>query len=334
MKRKLLFLIATIVVAVCVQYVVVPEARSQDDTKRSTILKRISQTSPEGLKIIEKIQAMKPEINGMRSAKTLIEIIQEYAFNVGPYGINPLGWEATEKAESAGNSLARWRIVFHYQDYTKQYLEAEWEYDPKAERLFPFDIKNATQFWTNDGPQDGTPSQRSKKEPIDSGAVQQQDYRGQENVKSHVGPIEPKEETIAGVATKVLFEYRSSFKTRFVEVVIPDESYSRENLERIWRHYCDKYADKKDQLDLRIYTNRSYEFNRQFRRQPVNMHTGETVGPNGTRVRLRDYEASFLRMGKGALAYGGENELMIYSPNLDEPEKKERIVLAGEDPFK
>jgi hypothetical protein len=31
-------------------------------------------------------------------------------------------------------------------------------------------------------------------------------------------------------------------------------------------------------------------------------------------------------MGHGALAYGGDNELMIYSPNIDEPEKKERIV--------
>jgi hypothetical protein len=39
-------------------------------------------------------------------------------------------------------------------------------------------------------------------------------------------------------------------------------------------------------------------------------------------------------MGKGALAYGGDNELMIYSPNPDEPERTVRIVLAGEDPFK
>lgn len=143
-----------------------------------------------------------------------------------------------------------------------------------------------------------------------------------------------KEEIIAGIPVKVISEYRSSFKTRFVNLVIPDESYSRENLERIWRHYCNKYSDKKDRLDVRICINSSCEFNRQFNRQPVDVHTGETVGPNGTRVRLRGCEASFLRMGKGALAYGGDNELMIYSPDLSEPEKKERIVLAGEDPFK
>jgi hypothetical protein len=64
------------------------------------------------------------------------------------------------------------------------------------------------------------------------------------------------------------------------------------------------------------------------------MHTGEVIGPNGIRTKLRECEASLLRMGKGAIAYGGDNELMIYIPHLDEPEKKERIVLAGEDPFK
>ena len=64
------------------------------------------------------------------------------------------------------------------------------------------------------------------------------------------------------------------------------------------------------------------------------MHTGEAISPNGTRAKLRGYEASFLRMGKGAIAYGGDNELMIYCPDVDEPDKTLRIVLAGEDPFK
>jgi hypothetical protein len=146
--------------------------------------------------------------------------------------------------------------------------------------------------------------------------------------------MQEKEETIAGIPIKVISEYRSSFKTRFINVVIPDDSYSRENLEQIWRHYCEKYSDKKDRLDLRVYINRSYEFNRQFEGWPVNMHTEEAISQNGVRVKLRSYEAIFERMGKGALAYGGDNELMIYSPNIDEPEKKERIVLAGKDPYK
>jgi len=65
----------------------------------------------------------------------------------------------------------------------------------------------------------------------------------------------------------------------------------------------------------------------------VDSHTREAISPNGTRVKLRGYEASFLRMGKGALAHGGDNELMIYCPDLNERHKTVRIVLAGEDPF-
>lgn len=143
-----------------------------------------------------------------------------------------------------------------------------------------------------------------------------------------------KEETIAGIPVKVISEYRSKYKTRFINLVMPEEFYSKENLIGIWRHYCTKYSDKEDKLDARVYTTRSYEFNRQFDGQPVDMHTGEVLTADRTWVKLRGPEASFLRMGHGILAYGGDNELMIYSPNLDEPEKKERIVLAGADPFK
>jgi hypothetical protein len=146
--------------------------------------------------------------------------------------------------------------------------------------------------------------------------------------------IQVKEETIAGIPVKVISEYQSRFETRFINLVIPDEFYSRENLIRIWRHYCEKYVDKKDKLDLRVYTTGSYEFNRQFDGQPMDMHTGEALTRDKTWVKLRECEASFLRMGHGVLAYGGDNELMIYSPNLNEPEKKERIVLAGKDPYK
>jgi hypothetical protein len=81
--------------------------------------------------------------------------------------------------------------------------------------------------------------------------------------------------------------------------------------------------------DLRVYLKRTYEYNRQIAGWPVDMHTGEAKGPDGTLVKLRDYEAYFERKGDGALAYGGDNELMIYSPNIDEPEKKVSIWLAG-----
>jgi len=116
-----------------------------------------------------------------------------------------------------------------------------------------------------------------------------------------------REEKIAGMNVKVLSEYRSSVKTQFITLSMPEESYSKESLIRIWRYCCEKYTDRKDRLDLRIYVNGSYEFNRQFNGWPVDSHTREAISPNGTRVKLRGYEASFLRMGKGALAHDGDN---------------------------
>ena len=92
------------------------------------------------------------------------------------------------------------------------------------------------------------------------------------------GRSQVREETIAGTPVKVLSEYRSSFKTQFITLSIPDDSYSKEKLISIWRYYCEKYTDKKDRLDLRVYINRSYEFNRQFKGWLVNMHTGEAIG--------------------------------------------------------
>ena len=141
-----------------------------------------------------------------------------------------------------------------------------------------------------------------------------------------------KGEIIAGVPVEVISDYRSSFKIRFIVIVIAKEAYSKENLISIWRHYCDKY-DKKDRLDLRVYLNQTHEYNRRFEGWIVNVHTGEAVGPDGIRAKLRSHEASFKRMGNGALASGGDNELMIYMPDPDNPEVKERIVLAGKDPF-
>src|SRR5205814_3326404 len=128
----------------------------------------------------------------------------------------------------------------------------------------------------------------------------------------HLGYSKPlpqiNEENVAGILVKVHSKYDSTFKTRYITVVIPDEAYSKENLIRIWRHYCEQYPDRKDKLDLRVYINRSYEYNRQFNGWAVDMHSGEAISPKGVRVQLRECEASFLRMGKGALAKGGDNE--------------------------
>jgi len=144
------------------------------------------------------------------------------------------------------------------------------------------------------------------------------------------GAAQAQEETIAGISIEVRSEFRSRFETIFVIVVIPNEAYSRRNLELVWRHYCEKYADKKARLDVRIYARSSYEYDNAFQGLPRDVHSGEVIS-GGIRFELRGPDAMFERKGDGILAYGGDNESMIYRPNLDEPEKTETIMLAGKN---
>ncbi len=113
------------------------------DPKIAAIEDRIAKTSPEGLQIIEKAKGMKPEVNSQPSGKTLSEIADDYAQNKGVYNITSIGWEASQKAANA-----RWKIVFNYKTYSDEMLAAEWEYDPKTDKLYPFEQKNAPTFWT------------------------------------------------------------------------------------------------------------------------------------------------------------------------------------------
>ncbi len=88
---------------------------------------------------------MKPEINGQKSSLSLGEIVKDFSENKGSFNIKPIGWEASQKKNG------RWRIVFHYQDYQKQYEEAEWEYNLETNNVYPFEARNATQFWSGRG---------------------------------------------------------------------------------------------------------------------------------------------------------------------------------------
>jgi hypothetical protein len=135
---------------------------------------------------------------------------------------------------------------------------------------------------------------------------------------------------IAGMPIKVIREFYSSFQTEFVEVVIPIEQYSRENLEKVWRYYCEKYPVKAIKLDVRIFTSDTYEYNKQF---DMSSDNGNTKIVNGVRLERRSCEASFVRMGNGAAASGGDNELLIYCPYPAKPKETIRVVLAGKDPF-
>jgi hypothetical protein len=117
------------------------------DPKLAAIKADIAKTTPEGLAMIEKVRAMKPEVNEQASSKTLTEIIDDWKTNKGEYNISEIGWAASQKKSG------RWKIIYNYRPYTKEYLAAEWEYNPQTNKLYPFDLNNAPQFWA--GPAEG-----------------------------------------------------------------------------------------------------------------------------------------------------------------------------------
>lgn len=127
------------------------KAKANKDPKIDAAEEKINKTSPEGKEIIEKVQGMKPEVNEQLSAMTLREKAEDFTKNKGDFGITPIGWEAAKKKTNE-----RWKVVFYYQDYQKQLLAAEWEYDPKAEKVYPFEFNNAPGFFESAPPAQGT----------------------------------------------------------------------------------------------------------------------------------------------------------------------------------
>jgi hypothetical protein len=117
------------------------QARVEKDPRITAIEQSIAKTTPEGKEMIQQLKALKPEVNTRIAGKSLGEIVDEYAINKGNYNLTPLGWEASQKKNG------RWKLMFHYQDYQKQIASAEWEYDPQAKKLYPFEVKNAPGFW-------------------------------------------------------------------------------------------------------------------------------------------------------------------------------------------
>ena len=127
--------------------------QAQDDEKLRKILATISKTSTAGLKILSRIQELKPEVNGVESSKTLIDIVQDYAFNKGAaYNIIVIGWAASRKELVDGEPIGRWRIVLYYKDWQKQYQSAEWEYNDETDKLYPFETENAPGFFSLERP--------------------------------------------------------------------------------------------------------------------------------------------------------------------------------------
>jgi len=115
--------------------------KRQDEERFAKIQDSIYKTTPEGREILKKVQQIKPEVNERLSGKTLEQIVTENSQKQGNDKIFPIGWVATQKVQNC------WKIGFYYQDFWKQYLYAEWEYDQKTGKLYPFEFQNAPMFW-------------------------------------------------------------------------------------------------------------------------------------------------------------------------------------------
>jgi len=76
----------------------------------------------------------------------LSEVVDDWSKNKGEYNTTDIGWEATQK------KTGRWKVIYHYRTFKKEYLAAEWEYNQQDNKVYPFDLVNAPQFWA--GPTD------------------------------------------------------------------------------------------------------------------------------------------------------------------------------------
>ena len=158
---KFIVLVAGLILLVgCAQKSPAVKAKSDKDAKVTAAEVRVSKNTPEAKQIIEKVQAMKPEVNEQFSTKTLSEMVDEYAKNKGTYNITPIGWEASKKKLLPGEKSGRWKVVFDYQDWNKQLLAAEWEYNADTNKLYPFEKDNAPGFFSTEG---APPAKKGKK---------------------------------------------------------------------------------------------------------------------------------------------------------------------------
>ncbi len=158
MWKSLMCLIIFLLVSSCTSKPGPVKAKAAKDPKVAAVEEKIAKTTPEGKDMVEKVKGMKPDFNESPSAKTLGEIVDDYAKNKGTYNIEVIGWEGSQKA-STGN----WKIALHYQDWEKNLLYAEWEYNPKTNKLYPFEKVNAPQFWSGVAADGTTPPAKGKK---------------------------------------------------------------------------------------------------------------------------------------------------------------------------
>lgn len=118
----------------------------------------------------------------------------------------------------------------------------------------------------------------------------------------------------------------------FVVIVIPDDKYSRKNLDTIWQHFKQMYPDRKETLDLKFYTSSAYDYNKEH------FADESWLSPGIQLLGLRDdypreCEAMFEREDV-AITDGEDQEIMVYVPDLSKPLERKYVLLAGKDPWK
>lgn len=104
--------------------------------------------------------------------------------------------------------------------------------------------------------------------------------------------------------------------TVFIYVRVSKVGYRIDRLLKIWRDFCEKYPDVNRRLDLRVL---------------IASDNSDLSSQRQTSIDENWIAANFLRQGDGLLAGGGVNEVLIYAPELDHPEKVVRTTLRGRD---
>jgi hypothetical protein len=141
------FVFAFSVVCCAVENFAQTDLGTQYDSRLRIIKERIANTTPEGHLILKKVKGIKPNVNDQFASKPLGEIVKDFEQGKGMFKIHAFGWEALKKKHS-GN----WKIAFYYRKEETEYvIDAEWEYNPKTQKLYPFEFPNAPDFWTRTG---------------------------------------------------------------------------------------------------------------------------------------------------------------------------------------
>lgn len=126
--------------------------KAAKDPKVAAVEERIAKTTEEGKQIIEKVKGLKPIVNEQVSTKTIGEMVDHYAKEMGVYNLTPIGWESSQKKALSGEKNGRWKVAFDYFDFNKQLLIAEWEYNPDTGKVYPFEKDNAPGFYSSEAP--------------------------------------------------------------------------------------------------------------------------------------------------------------------------------------